>query len=303
MSTVRVVCIKPDSLPAIEYINNDILELNQLVCIDRNGNKSRLDEAFEIREICNDIKIVSSPNSEVLSLPLVRQVGRFQKFYGVMYIVKMDSQLNLISLSESEADYYKEKFSKTIIDLEELGLPPVNYHDGVESVPADVNGKRIMIGTNFINIEDIVSIEECTIDVQVRRTKKNPKPKPSGFFASLAYSDTIEYYDENKYSYIILKVKAGTQTVFPSSSNDDSWTIRDVSYGTNQLYDFYTICNDYRLVEAVKKWEDESNIKMCCKIGNYNTFHGLYYRNYSTTNMAVDKDISNRQDFINKYMK
>lgn len=309
MSTVRVVCIKPNSIPTIEYINNDILELNRLVCIDRNGNKSSLKGTFVIREICNDINIVSSPNPEVLSLPLVRQVGRFQKFYGIMYIVKMDSQLNLVSLTESEASYYKEKFSKSTVALEELGLPPVNYHDRVESVPAGVNGKRIMIGTNFINIDDIVSIEEDSISIGSEKSTRKSQDLFSLFSSSPSPTDFSKYLNimndsgENKCSFIILKVKAGTQTVFPSSSNDDSWTIGGVSYGTNQLYDFYTICNDYRLVEAVKKWEAESNIEMCCKIGNYNTFHGLHYRNYSTTNMAVDKDIRNRQDFINKYMK
>ena len=89
-SKISVVCIKPNDIPKPAYIENDLLYMNKLVNVDKNGNLCNDFEPFKIVEIKDNINIISSPKAEERSLPLVRKVGKYSKFYGVMYIVKMD---------------------------------------------------------------------------------------------------------------------------------------------------------------------------------------------------------------------
>ena len=145
---------------------------------------------------------------------------------------------------------------------------------------------------NIINTTDIVEIEEKNVTFTIQKSKKNPKPKPNGFFAKLAYSETI-YYDETKtFSCVILKVKGGTQ-IRGKVDGDGNFT----GYN-NQLYDFYTIYNDLSMIEFLVK--NESNT---LKVGNFYAYPGiLKYSNYSKTNMRYDSHIKTKQDFIERYL-
>ncbi|MBR6510445.1 MAG: hypothetical protein IKT38_07555 [Clostridia bacterium] len=119
---ISVVCIKPNEIPRPDYIENDLLYLNKLVNIDKNGNPWEEFESFKIVEIKDNINIISSPKGKERSLPLVRKVGRYSKFYGVMYIVKLDSSLNLVSMTHDEVVEYCVKFFPDEISMKELGL-------------------------------------------------------------------------------------------------------------------------------------------------------------------------------------
>ena len=152
---------------------------------------------------------------------------------------------------------------------------------------------------NIVNICDIVDIEEKTVSFSIKKKKKNPEPKPTkGFFAKLAYSDTIIYYEEETYKCLIIKVKGGTQM---RGNIDDNG---NVSLHSNQLYDFYTIYNDENLVKRVQEDLDAENSEKIREIGNFFAYPGiLHYPDYLNTNMLLDKDISSKKDFIEKYLK
>ena len=154
-------------------------------------------------------------------------------------------------------------------------------------------------GYNLVYTCDIVEIEEKTVTFSVRKTKKNPEPKPTkGFFAKLAYSDTITYYEHESYTCIILKVRGETQM---KGKVDDDGT---VSLRSNQLYDFYTVYNDKGLIDAVKKDIEDGKSEKIREIGNFFAYPGvLHYSDYLNTNMLLDKDISSKKDFIEKYLK
>lgn len=160
----------------------------------------------------------------------------------------------------------------------------------------------ILIGDNIVNTEDIVSIEEKSMSFSIAHEKPNPEPKPSkGFFKKLAYSDTITEYTYEKYSYLVLKVKAGTQTVLPEnkSSNDDTISIGRASYGTHQLYTFYMVYNDENFMNRLKNNQTEDRL---IAVGNYRTLGGLKFPNYLKTNTMYDSEIASKSDFVNKYM-
>lgn len=153
--------------------------------------------------------------------------------------------------------------------------------------------------TNVVSISDIVEIEEKNVSFSIRKTKKNPEPKPTkGFFAKLTYSDTITYYETKSYTCLILKVKGGTQ--MRGKVDDDG----NVSMRSNQLYDFYTIYNDKGLIDGVKQDLDDGNSEKIREIGNFFAYPGiLHYSDYLNTNILFDKDISSKKDFIEKYLK
>ena len=153
--------------------------------------------------------------------------------------------------------------------------------------------------SNIVNISDIVEIEKKTVSFSIRKTKKNPDPKPTkGFLAKLAYSDTITYYENESYTCLILKVKGETQ--MRGKVDGDG----NVSMRSNQLYDFYTIYNDNGLVDAVKKDIENGKNEKIREIGNFFAYPGiLYYSDYLNTNMLFDKDVSSKKDFIEKYLK
>ena len=151
---------------------------------------------------------------------------------------------------------------------------------------------------NIVNICDITEIEEKTVTFSVRKQKKNPEPKPTkGFFAKLAYSETITYYEKESYNCLILKVKGGTQ--LRGKMDDDG----NVSMRSNQLYDFYTIFNNENLVKRVQEDIDMGNKDKIIEIGNFFAYPGiLHYSDYLNTNMLLDKNISSKKDFIEKYL-
>lgn len=129
---IKAVIIEPDHIPRPIEIDNDVLALSRAVNIDRFGNSCSDFEPFEIAEIKDNINIISSPKGEERSLPLVRTVGRYSKFYGVVYIVKMDGY-DLVSMSSDEAIDYCLKFMDSTVTMERLGLPSVDYGENVDS--------------------------------------------------------------------------------------------------------------------------------------------------------------------------
>ncbi len=129
MRQVKTVCITPDGIPRLCSIDADIMSLSRLVNIDKYGNPISDFEPFEICEIKDNINIISSPKGEERDLPVVRTVGRYTKFYGIVYIVKMDENYNLIDLTESEAMDYRIKFISKTVTLHDLELPEIDYPD------------------------------------------------------------------------------------------------------------------------------------------------------------------------------
>lgn len=152
---------------------------------------------------------------------------------------------------------------------------------------------------NVVDVRDIVEIEEKTISFSVEKKKKNPEPKPAkGFLAKLLYSEIITYYEEEHYSCLILKVKGGTQ-MRGKVDNDGNVSLR-----SNQLFDFFTIYNDENLVKRVQEDLDSDKNEKIREIGNFFAYPGvLHYSDYLHTNMLLDKDISTKADFIEKYLK
>lgn len=155
----------------------------------------------------------------------------------------------------------------------------------------------LIIDDKIIDTRDIVEIEEKNITFSIRHEKPNPEPKPKGFLAKLMYSDTIEYYEKETHFCLVLKVKGGVQ-MRGRVSEDGS-----VSTRSNQLYDFYTICNNSRLIELVKMDIRNGSKEKVLEIGNYLIyFDTLCYPDYIKTNTLVDKSIKSKRDFIDKYM-
>ena len=128
---IKAVVIKPGGIPRPIEIENDILALGRAVNIDRKGNPHPDFEPFEVSEIIDDINIISSPKGKERSLPVTRTVGRYSKFYGIIYIVKMRG-FDLVSMTTSEAIDWCVKFMDKTIPIERLGLPPLDYGDEVE---------------------------------------------------------------------------------------------------------------------------------------------------------------------------
>jgi len=126
---ISAVIIEPDSIPLPTIIDNDLLALNRAVNINRKGDPHDEFASFEISEIKDGINIISSPKGEERSLPVTRTIGRYLKFYGIIYLVKMDGY-NLVSMSTDEVVEYCRKFLFENISLEDLGLPSV---DNIES--------------------------------------------------------------------------------------------------------------------------------------------------------------------------
>lgn len=142
-------------------------------------------------------------------------------------------------------------------------------------------------GSTIVNISDIAEIEEKQITFSIKKEKPNPEPKPSGFFAKLAYSSTITYYEEETYTCIILKVKGGTQMRGKVDDNGN------VSCYSNQLYDFYTIYNDEKFATRIKEDIQSGSSVKVREAGNYYVYPGvLCYSDYVNTNMRFDKTIS-----------
>ena len=155
----------------------------------------------------------------------------------------------------------------------------------------------LIFGDTIVSASDIVEIEEKTITFSVKHTKKNPKPKPSGFFASLGYSDTITTYKDESFMCLILKVKGGVQMRGKVSESGS------VSMHSNQLYDFYTICNNKKVIKLLQEDINEGNTDKICEFGNYFVYFGmLCYDNYLKTNTLIDESIKSKKDFVDKYL-
>ena len=122
MSTnkIAVVKIEPDGIPLPARIDDDLLALSNAVNINWKGEPHKEFESFEIIEIKDNINIISSPKGEERSLPITRTIGHL-KFYGIMYIVKMNGY-ELVSMSDKEVVEYCRKFLFKDISLEDLGL-------------------------------------------------------------------------------------------------------------------------------------------------------------------------------------
>lgn len=64
------------------------------------------------------------------------------------------------------------------------------------------------------------------------------------------------------------------------------------------LYDFYTIYNDKKLITALKR-----DRKQTLEVGNFYCYPGIpQYPDYEETNMLYDASIKSRVDFMEKYM-
>lgn len=156
----------------------------------------------------------------------------------------------------------------------------------------------LIIDDKIIDTNDIVEIEEKNIKFSIKHTKPNPEPKPKGFLAKMMYSETIDYYEEEAYFCLILKVKGGTQMIGQVRDNGS------VSMQSNQLYDFYAVCNDSNLIKRVQQDLDKGNTDKVLEIGNYFVYFGmLCYPNYLKTNTLVDCSIMSKQDFIDMYIR
>ena len=155
----------------------------------------------------------------------------------------------------------------------------------------------LMINDKIIDTRDIVEITEKTIHFSIKYTIPNPRRKPKGFFAGLMYSDMVDYYKEEKYFCLVLKVKGDIQMRGQVGFGGN------VSMRSSQQYDYYAICNNKRLVELVQNELNEGNTSKVREIGNYYVLPDtLRYPNYPKTNTLVDATIQSKKDFIDKYM-
>lgn len=136
MKTINAICIKPGKIPLPCSIEASALSLARLVNIDKNGNPHKNFAPFEISEIKDNVNVISSPKGEERGLPVVRTIGRYIKLYGVVYIVKMDSNDEFIDLTRSEIVDYCVKFINDTISFEELGLPSIQYPDDIDAEDA-----------------------------------------------------------------------------------------------------------------------------------------------------------------------
>lgn len=177
---------------------------------------------------------------------------------------------------------------------------------------------KIMIGDNFVHTDDIMSISERTVTLNVKKKKPNPKPKPKGFLGKAFYSSTVTVMESHKYHVLVLKVAAGTQTVLPDRDDDCDFTIGRGSYGTHQLHRFYVICDDANLIKDAKELQEEYG-KIGSSTLNYQLPSDKEERKsyidsvlselgwgsaprFFDTCVMVDKSIKTKQNFIDKYM-
>ena len=125
---IQAVLIEPDSIPVPTWIDDDLIALNRAVNINWRGQPHPDVAPFEISEIKDGINIISSPKGEERRLPLTRTVGRYSKFYGIIYLVKMKG-FDLVSMTDKEVIHWCMKFLDDVIPIENLGLPPIDYGD------------------------------------------------------------------------------------------------------------------------------------------------------------------------------
>ncbi len=183
---------------------------------------------------------------------------------------------------------------------------------------------KIMIGDCFVHPDDIVSISERNVTLNVKKRKPNPKPKPKGILGKALYSSTITIMEKHSYHVLVLKVEAGTQTVLPDPDDRSDFSIGRGSYGTHQLYKFYAVCDNANLIKDAKELQKElkeigtgdlsnplsgsqeerrsSIIKALTELGMEMSFHGWLVPDFLDTSVMIDKSIKTKQDFIDKYM-
>lgn len=175
---------------------------------------------------------------------------------------------------------------------------------------------KIMIGDYLVHPSDIVSISERDVTLSVKIKKPNPKPKPNGLFGKAFYSSTVTVMEKHKYHILVLKVAAGTQAVLPDPDDHSDFSVGRGSYGTHQVYKFYTICDNAKFVtdaKALKKELDNvdfkpteerrsSIIKSLTELGMDRALYGWVDPDYLDTSVMIDKTIKSKQEFIDKYM-
>lgn len=175
---------------------------------------------------------------------------------------------------------------------------------------------KILIGDHFVHPDDIVSISEHDVTMNIKKKKPNPKPKPKGLLGKALYSSTVTVMEKHKYHILVLKVKAGTQTVRPDPDDDSDFSVGTVSYGTHQLYNFYTVCDNSDFIKDAKALEEELNkmdpgwqeerraeiIQTLKQLGMEKSFGGWVNPDYLNSSIMIDKGIKTKRDFIDKYM-
>lgn len=187
--------------------------------------------------------------------------------------------------------------------------------------------RKIMIGDYLVRSDDIESISERDVTLNVKVTKPNPKPKPTKGLAKMFYSSTVTTMEAHKYRILVLKVAAGTRTILPDPNDDSDFSVGSISYGTHTHYNYYTICDNAKLVsdakallkecdsigvprnlnEASRQRPEVENrrseiIKTLRQLGMDYSFDGWLVPDYLDTRILIDRDIKSKQSFIDKYM-
>ena len=125
---ISAVKIEPDGIPLPTIIDNDLLALSKAVNINWKGEPHKEFASFDIIEIKDGFNIISSPKGEERSLPITRTIEGGHRFYGIVYIVKMNGY-NLVSMTEKEVVEYCHKFLFKDITYKDLGLPYEDNYD------------------------------------------------------------------------------------------------------------------------------------------------------------------------------
>ena len=113
MGKVLAIKIEAEGKPPVPaYVDDDLLEVDKLVNIDKDGIRWNSYVPHEFVNINDELRIVSSPDGRYRNLKVIREIGsrdpsvEWIKIYGVAYVVKhrVDDLFQLVSFSESEVN-------------------------------------------------------------------------------------------------------------------------------------------------------------------------------------------------------
>ena len=162
---------------------------------------------------------------------------------------------------------------------------------------------KIMLADHLINPDDITLIAERTLTFQ--------KELPSTAKGLKSLLSMPEYRTE-KFTCIVVKVTEGTRYMPPTEHQDFEICPIPTPIGEYEVYSFYTVFNDQRLLACAKEYFNAvsseqyaysgEKVNTLCNMGMEMKFGRWVNRIYLENNMHFDPSIRTKQDFIQKYL-